>query len=250
MLDAVVDGFTDSIILAHAAFLILFRPAHEEAVLANRLTAFEKRAVLLVRDVDDVARKVEVRAFFPEVVGKAHVFLVFLHFLPDIERIEMRCGKVNGRPSIQGFLVRNGTEEQTLYVDKLAESDVRADRALVFREDDRLIFPCEGHVVFELVEQNVFERVDFNVFRADDFFRPEGLVEFRKLVAVVHEHAEDRILVLAVRHAVTSCLYFTMILDGLQEKYGSVLTATVMVAAKSYFYIYSFVKDETIEQSK
>jgi hypothetical protein len=211
MMDTIVHRFADGTVEAHPVLLVLFRAVHEEAVFADRLAVFEKRTAFFIRDVDDMARELEIGAFFTEVVGKPYVFLVFLHVFPDIKRIEMRSGKVDWRPSIKGFFVRDSTKEQTLHIDELAEGDVWADGALVFREDDGLVFPCEGNIVFELVEQNVLERVDLDVLRSNDLVWSKRLIELRKLVAVIHEHAEDRILVLAVRHVITSCPYFTMI---------------------------------------
>ena len=128
---------------------------------------------------------------------------------------------MDGGSSIKSFLVCDGAEEQAVSVDEMPEHDAWVDCALVFRKNDGLIFPCEGNIVFELVEQDIIERIDFDVVRSDDFIWPQGLVKFCEFFHVVHEHAEDGIFVLPVRHVVTSCLYFTMIFDGLQEKCGS-----------------------------
>lgn len=52
--------------------------------------------------------------------------------------------------------------------------------------------------VLQLIEHDVFERVDLDVLGSDDRVRADGLIEFREFYRIVHKHAENRVLVLAI----------------------------------------------------
>ena len=218
MLDAVSDGFADGGIEIHAAFAILANLVYEAAVFAERLAFLKDSSILFVRDVDDVAGELKVGTCFSIGIGETEEPFVFLHFISDIEFIEMDGGEIDELLSIECFLVCECAEQESAGIDEHACWHVRIDGALMFGEDDGLIFPCKGHVVLLLVEDNVFERVDCDVFRADCFIRPDGLVEFCKFFAIIEEHTENRILVLTIRHFIASCSYFTMISCDSQGK--------------------------------
>ena len=78
-------------------------------------------------------------------------------------------------------------------------------------EDDRLALPEKREVVFLAVEKDVPECRDLDVFREYFDAGLDGLVELREFSAVVEELAEDGVIDLTIRHAVTSLYdsYFT-----------------------------------------
>ena len=118
VLDAVSDGFADGGIEIHAAFAILANLVYEAAVFAERLAFLKDSSILFVRDVDDVAGELKVGACFSIGIGETEEPFVFLHFISDIEFIEMDGGEIDELLSIECFLVCECAEQESAGIDE------------------------------------------------------------------------------------------------------------------------------------
>ena len=112
----------------------------------------------------------------------------------------MRRGQLVKLDAVGCTLARTGFLEKLRHVREHPRRKIFIPRALVLHKDDGLVLPAERQVVLHAVEQDIVERRDREVFRHDDVRHAHHLVQLRELYGIVEDHAEDRVLVLMIRH--------------------------------------------------